>query len=217
METSTEVKKEGIFKKPWVQSLFGIILIILIAGGLLVYKMLSSRVSIDNSVISAPIIDIGPQAEGIIEQVYVQPGDHVAAGQTLARVGAEVLTVQVAGIIINTNDAPGEVFQPMVSSPIVQMIDPTALRVVGSIKENEGLSKVVVGDPVSFTVDAFAGQTFTGVVDSIAPTSKSSEVVFNISDQREEKEFDVKVKYDISANPQFKNGMSAKILIYPKK
>ena len=108
--------------------------------------------------------------------------------------------------IIGAQIAPGQT--------VVEMIDPTQLRVVGKIDENKGLSQIQVGDPATFTVDAFGGKSFTGVVDEIAPTSNQSDVVFNISDQREIQQFDVKVRYDISAYPQLKNGMSARIWIY---
>jgi multidrug resistance efflux pump len=217
MEAPIENKKESLFKKPWIQSLTGIILVILISASALVYKSISSRISIDDSIIEAPVISIGPEAEGIIEELYVKPGDTVTSGQILARVGAEVLTAKVAGIIIDVDNTPGQVFQPMLSKAVVKMIDPREFRVVGTIKENEGLTDISVGDPVSFTVDAFGGKIFTGVVDSISATSKESGVTFSISDKREVKEFEVKVKYDVLANPLFKNGMSAKMKVFIKK
>ena len=96
------------------------------------------------------------------------------------------------------------------------MVDPQEFRIVGSIKENEGLSDIHVGDPVSFTVDAFGSKKYAGVVETISPTSKESGVAFSISDKREVKEFEVKVKYDVAAHPEFKNGMSARMKIYNK-
>ena len=96
------------------------------------------------------------------------------------------------------------------------MIDPQELRAIGTIKENSGLSKIKVGDPVSFTVDAFDGEKYTGIVEEISETSKDTSVVFSISDKRETKEFMVKVKYDTSLYAKFKNGMSAKMKVYNK-
>jgi hypothetical protein len=69
---------------------------------------------------------------------------------------------------------------------------------------------------VTFTVDAFGNEKFDGVIDQISPTSDQSSIVFDISDEREEQNFDVKVRYDIAAHPEFKNGMSAKITDYIK-
>jgi multidrug resistance efflux pump len=209
-----ETQKQSIFKKPWVQSLTGMIIVILAAGGILVYKSLSSRISIDDSLVTAPIIAISPETTGTLEEVYVKEGDAVTAGESLARVGAEILTAKVAGIVLTVQNTPGQVFTN--SQPVVQMINPTELRIEGSIKENDGLSDIHVGDPVSFTVDAFGSQKYAGVVETISPTSKESGVAFSISDKREIKEFEVKVRYDIAAHPEFKNGMSARMKIYNK-
>ncbi|MDB5254748.1 MAG: multidrug resistance efflux pump [Candidatus Nomurabacteria bacterium] len=206
--------KQSIFSKPWVQSTTGIIIIALVLIGALVWKSLSSHVSIDKSQISAPMINIGPETAGILAEVYVQPGDTVTAGQPVARVGSETLSAQVAGLVITTHNTPGQVFASGV--PVVTMIDPTQLRVVGTIEEDKGLSDLKVGQPVSFTVDAYGSAEFTGLIDEISPTSNDSGVAFTISDQRETKNFTVKVRYDTAAHPEFKNGMSAKMTVYIK-
>ena len=44
--------------------------------------------------------------------------------------------------------------------------------------------------------------------------SNESGVVFNISDKREIKKFDIKVRFDVNEYKIFKQGMSAKIKIY---
>jgi multidrug resistance efflux pump len=208
------MEKQSIFKKPWVQSIIGIVVIVLCLLGLIVYKSLSSKVSIDTSMIEAPIINIGPQSEGVLQQVSVQEGDMVTKGETVAQVGGEVLTAQVDGLVIAVNNVPGEVVMP--GQMVVSMIEPKELRVVGTIDEDKGLSKIAVGDTATFTVDAFGGQTFTGIVDEISPTSDDTSIAFSISDKRPTKQFDVKVLYDVAAHPEFKNGMSAKLNIYPK-
>jgi hypothetical protein len=104
----------------------------------------------------------------------------------------------------------------MPGSPVVSMIDPSQLRIIGKIDEDKGLSRIKVGDPAIFTIDAFGSTEFTGIVDEVSPTSNQSGVVFSISDKREIKQFDIKVRYDTLLYPQFKNGMSAKLRIYAK-
>jgi hypothetical protein len=93
------------------------------------------------------------------------------------------------------------------------MFDPNELRVIGQIDEDKGLSDVKVGQDVEFTVDAYGSKKYTGIVDEISPVSREGDVVFNISDKREVKQFDVKVRFDISKYPELKNGMSAKMWI----
>jgi multidrug resistance efflux pump len=206
--------KQSIFSKPWVQSLVGIIIIVLAVGALIIWKSMSSHVSIDNSQVIAPAIAIGPQAEGVLQEVDVQPGDTVTAGETVAHVGSEILTAKVAGTVIATQNTPGQVIMP--GTPVVTMIDPTQLRVVGTVQEDKGLANIKVGQPVTFTVDAIGSKHFTGVVDEISPTSDQTSIVFNISDKRAAQNFQVKVRYDVAAHPEFKNGMSAKITVYIK-
>ena len=205
-------EKESMFKKPWVQTLSGVSLVLIILISLLTYKMLSSSVGIDRSIISAPVIEIAPASALVLDEVYVKEGDSVTSGQNLARVGGEILSARVSGIIVEVNNMPGQVFSP--ASPVIKMIEPSELRIIGTIKENEGLSDIKVGESVSFTVDAFAGKKYTGIVESISATSKESGITFSISDKREIKEFEVKVKYDIATYPEFKNGMSAKMNVY---
>lgn len=207
-------EKKSIFKNKIAQSITGIIIILLLVCGALIYKVLSGRVSIERSVVSAPIISISPIASGILDELYVLNGDTVKSGQPLARVGGEILTAKVDGIIIKLNNTPGQVFSP--SQPVLQMISKEELRVVGTIKENEGLSDIEVGAPVSFTVDTFDNKTYTGIVESINPTSKDTGIAFSISDKREVKEFEIFVKYDTSKYPEFKNGMSAKMKVFKK-
>lgn len=204
--------KKSLFSKSWVQSIIGVFIVALALGGLLYWKSTSAYVSIDKSQVSAPVISIGPESAGILSEVYVKAGDTVVVDEPVARVGSETLYAKVAGIVLSTQNTPGQVF--MVGSPVVSMIDPNQLRIVGKLDEDKGLSRIKVGNPVIFTVDAFGNQVFQGIVDEISPTSDQSSVVFSISDKREIKQFDIKIRYDIKLHPEFKNGMSAKVKVY---
>lgn len=216
MEHSSHQKhqapKKGVLTKPWVQTIVGIILIGATLGGFLYWKANSPFVYIEMSQISAPVINIGPEAQGVLTAVYVKPGDTVTPNESVAQVGSEILSAKVAGRVITTQNTPGQVFAP--GTPVVSMIVPSELRVVGKLDEDKGLSRIKVGDPVYFTVDSFGGTQFTGVVDEISPTSDQSSVVFSISDKRPVRQFDVKIRYDVATHPEFRNGMSAKIYVY---
>ncbi len=188
-------------------------LLILAAAGIVSYIISSSReVAIDTASISAPIIDLSPTTSGRLNAIYVNEGDRLPANAPVALVGTEVVKTKTAGLIVQINDTIGAQIVP--GQPVVEMIDTTQLRVVGRIDENKGLAQIRVGDPVTFTVDAFGGESFTGVVDEIAPTSNQSGIVFDISSQRETQQFDVKVRFDTNTYPQLKNGMSARMWIY---
>jgi multidrug resistance efflux pump len=193
-----------------------IILSILIAaaitGGLVYLFIASKRVYVENGAIQAPETNITPQVGGVLQEVYVREGDVVGNDAPLARVGNELLKSNMAGLVIAVNDKMGTSYGR--GQTVVTMIDPGELRAVGRVEEDKGLKDIKVGESAIFTVDAFGKKQYAGIVDEISPTSREGDIVFNISGKRETKEFDVKVRFNIAAYPELKNGMSAKIWIY---
>jgi multidrug resistance efflux pump len=190
-------------------------LIIVIGGTIagVAYILAGNKtVYIDKAQIMAPTITLSPSAPGVLKEVDVAEGDTVLPNTVVAVVGTELIKSTSGGLVITVNNNIGKLVNP--GDSVVEMIDPTQLRVVGELPENKGLVDIVPGQRATFTVDAFGGQQFSGIVDEVAPTAESSDVVFSVSDQREEQDFNVKIRYDLSAYPQLKNGMSAKIWVY---
>jgi multidrug resistance efflux pump len=194
--------------------LAGLVLVLVVGGffGIRYWLDVQSKIYIENSEISAPIISMSPVTPGIIDSVFVKEGDAVTEGQQLAQVGNQFILAKTSGIIIWVQNTPGQMASG--ATVILKMIDPNSLGVIGHIEEDKGLSQVQVGQIVDFTADAFSSKLYQGVVESVAPTSDDSKIVFSISDQRQEKLFDVTVKYDVNAYPELKNGMSAKMWIH---
>lgn len=180
-------------------------------GGLLYWKMASGRISIEKAEISAPAVQLAPAAPGVLEEVFVQEGDSVRANTPLVRVGNELVKAKNDGVVISLQTDTGKLFNR--GEPVAAMIDPADLRVVGRIEEDKGLRDLRVGQLATFTVDAFGSRRYVGLVDEISPTSRDTSAVFAISDKRAVKEFAVKVRFNVSAYPELKNGMSAKILV----
>jgi len=217
-DTTTETAKKG----EGLPNKGGRTRIILIGGGVILVLALGALayyffdvapyVSIETSAVNAPEIDLAPTVAGPLQEMLVNEGDTVQANQAVARVGDQLIKTQVAGIITSTDDALGQNFAA--GQTVVTMIDPTQLRIVGELDEDKGLDDVQVGDKARFTVDAFGGESFYGTVDSISEEPHQNDVVFDISDKRQVQQFDVKVAYDVSEYPQFKDGMSARIWVY---
>ncbi len=184
-------------------------------GGGVYWYVSSQSVYIDQSVIQAPLIALSPVNSGVLEAVFVKEGDLVAADTPVARVGDEIVKAKTAGQIVSVNTNIGSFINTLTGQgTIASMVDPTQLRVVGHLEENKGLADIKVGDPASFTVDAFGSKQYQGIVDEVSPTSRQSDVVFNISDQRPTNEFDIKVRFDPAKYPELKNGMSARIWVF---
>ena len=213
-EIIKEEIKRSIFAKPWFQSVFGTAIILIVLAVFIFWRTTAGKVSIENSLIEAPIISLSPSSPDILEEIYVKPGDKVLPNTPIAKIGNETITTKVAGIVAQVFHQEGQLFSPGV--PVVSIINIAEERVVGKIDENKGLKDIKVGQKASFTVDAFPNKSFSGIVDEISPVSDQSSVVFNISDKRAIQQFDVKVRFDIEQYPELLEGMSAKITVFTK-
>jgi len=199
---------------------FGIVGALVVGGGIFggAYFYVSGKtVYIDQSMVQAPLINLSPVTSGNLQAVFVKAGDMVAANTPVAQVGSAIVQTKTAGEIIFVDQNIGEYENAVTGqAKVATMIDPTQLRVVGSLDENKGLANIKIGDTATFTVDAFGGKQYQGVVDEIAPSSQQQSVVFNISDQRPTNQFEVYVRFDPAKAPELKNGMSARLWIYTK-
>lgn len=216
MAEQNNKQKDGAWKRltsnPWV--VWMLLGVIVLGGGFgIVYWAVSSQyVYTDNAVIEAPVTDITPSMAGVLNQVEVNVGDIVPANTVVAQIGNQLLKTKTLSVIVDTDTAIGSTVAPGTS--VVQVVDPTQLRVTAKVDEDKGLADIKIGDQVSFTVDAFGSKQYQGVVDEISPTARQGDVVFNISDKRQINQFDVKIRFDTSKYPELKNGMSARVWIY---
>jgi multidrug resistance efflux pump len=197
---------------PLIIDLIVLIVIAAIIGGIFILRNIGSRVYIENSMVSAPIISLSPQSPGILEKVRVQEGDAVGKGTVVAIVNSQPIKTETQGIIVAVQNTPGGLVTSQTA--VVQMVDPHEFRVIGRVDEDKGLADIRPGQKVIFTVDAFGSKQYQGTVDTIVPTAHQSDIVFSISNTRQVQQFDVKVKFDVNAYPALKNGMSAKMWIY---
>jgi multidrug resistance efflux pump len=190
------------------------ILIIVIVGGFYYWQTRLDRIFIDNSLVNASIITVAPTTSGRLFEIDAQEGKFVKKGDTLAIVGSETIRSTTDGLVVMANNQVGGSFGPQ--NTVAQIIDPSQMKIVGTIDENKGLDELRVGQVASFTVDAFPGQTFWGYVDEIAPTAKQTQLSFSISSERPTQQFQVYVRFPAAKYPELKNGMSAKLIIFTK-
>ena len=208
-----EVKKIEKSTRNKIIAIISCIVILLGAiGGYIYYTIASKTVYIENSSVSAPVINLSPVAGGTLEEVFVNVGDQVQNSDPIARVGNELIKAKSAGQILSVSTNIGANFGP--GQVVATMINPNDLRVVGQVEEDKGLADIKVGQSAVFTVDAFGSKKYSGIIDQIDPTSDTGDIVFNISNTRQEMNFDVKVRFDVNQYPELKNGMSAKLWIY---
>ncbi|HQK64045.1 MAG TPA: HlyD family secretion protein, partial [Candidatus Staskawiczbacteria bacterium] len=171
----------------------------------------SSKVYVEDAQIYAPTIGLYPKTAGTLQETFVNIGDTVKTNDPVARIGNELVKAKTDGVVLTIETGIGSSFSPQ--QAVATMINPSDLRVVAKTKEDKGLKFIKVGQEAYFTVDAFGSQEYYGVVDEISETSNDGDIVFSISDERQEKAFDIKVRFNTEKYSELKNGMSAKLWV----
>jgi multidrug resistance efflux pump len=203
----------AIFNNPKViKTLVALIIFFSVLGAVFFYLKTKQRVNIENSVVSSPIIPLSSSMPGKLKTITAIEGQKVKKGDAVAVVGTEIVRSYTDGIVVETNKQIGAFISP--STPIVKMINTNEIRIDGTIDENKGLNQIKVGQVVSFTIDAITGKTFWGYVDEIAQSAKQTGATFSISSERPTQQFEIYARFDTSAYPEIKNGMSAKMTVY---
>jgi multidrug resistance efflux pump len=197
-----------------IAGISGLVLIALIVGVYIYLQNTIGRILIDKSLIQAPIITVSPSLPGKVQEIKVKEGQTVSCGDILAVVGSETLHAQTDGLIISASDLTGSAVNQ--ATPLIQMIRPINIRVVGTIDENKGLNDIKVGQAVSFTVDALPANTYWGYIDEIAPSANPAAFSFSSSSERPTQQFTVYAKFSSAIYANIKNGMSAKMVVYTK-
>lgn len=207
-------KKENIFKKPWLQSIAVIVIIFGLLAAFLLWQSGNGTILIENSSLEAPIINLSPSTPGILNALYVQEGDHILVDSQVALVGSQIVSTKNDGIVVSAPKILGNYFAP--GQTVVSVVNEQEMKVVGTVDETKGLKDIKIGQRATFTIDAFPGKEYVGVVEQISPVSLDTGVVFSISDKRPVKKFDIKINFNISSYPELKSGMSAKITVHTK-
>lgn len=207
VNASADAKK----KQTMIRVLIGLIVLGAIGGGIYL-KIISGRVYIEKAEVNAPMIGLSANNPGTLEELFVKEGDNVVENQVVARVGNEMIKAQSDGLVVKVSDNIGKSFAK--NEAVVTIIKIGELRVIGHLEEDKGLKDIQIGQQAIFTVDAYGSKKFYGIVDDVSETSRDSDIVFSISDKKEKKKFDIKIRFNPAAYPELKNGMSAEAWVY---
>ncbi len=199
-------------KHPYFVEILVLLALIIFVGVFYYISVTQSRVYIDKAQISAPIVSVGTLTPGVLNDLKVDIGDRVSKNKVIADISGNPVTARTDGVVVDVNNVPGQMLTSQ--DYIIKVIDPKELRLVGQVEEDKGLADIHPGEKVIFTIDAFGSEKYEGFVEMVVPTSRASDIVFSISDKRQENVFNVIVKYDYRNYPELNNGMSAKMWVY---
>jgi len=198
--------------KKFLRMIIGLVMIFLLVGSILFWEGTRGKINIDNSLINASLITVSPSTSGQLIEMDAKEGKMIKKGDTIAVVGDQTIRAATDGLVVSANNQLGGSVSPQ--NQLIQMIDPSQMRVAGTIDENKGLDQIRVGQVVSFTIDAYPGKKFWGYVDEISQTANKTQASFSISSTRPTQQFTVYARFNANAYPELKNGMSAKMVIY---
>ena len=137
-----EEKEEKIIKNSRNKIIAVVVIAVIIlggAGGLIYWSIVSSRVYVEDSVISAPVTNLAPTVGGVLQEVFVNVGDSVQTSAPIARVGDELIKANSDGQILSIDTNIGDNIAP--GQMVASMINPQDLRVVGQVEEDKGLAR----------------------------------------------------------------------------
>jgi HlyD family secretion protein len=139
---------------------------------------LSARKLIPATDLDAASIDVRT-AEAQVKSADAQVTQALAS-RNQARVNLDhtVITAPIDGIVISRNVDAGQTVAASMSAPTLFVLaaDLTRMRVVAKLDESD-IAHVKEGQPVTFRVDAYPGETFEG---SVAQVRLQGEVVSNV-------------------------------------
>lgn len=85
------------------------------------------------------------------------------------QLGYTIIRAPISGIVSSVTTHEGETISASLAAPtFVSLLDPSRIECVALVDESD-IGRIVRGDSADFTVDAYPGRTFHGVVVDIAP------------------------------------------------
>lgn len=151
------------------------------------------------------------QAQLSLKQAGSTPQDIAAQAAQVEQAQASVASAEanvenaeilapISGTITQQDAKVGQQATP--GTPLVSIIAQGGFEVDAGVYETD-IGKVAMGDPVSMTLDAFPGETFTGAIFYVAPAQTNSGGVIT---------YLTKTSFD-KKDPRFKSGLTANLSI----
>lgn len=119
----------------------------------------------DNARVTTTLIAITPPLPGILERFTIYEGRYVEENEVLGWVeSGEAMRAPFDALVIYTNAVLNQVVTPY--EPVAVIADINNIHIQANIEET-GIAQIMVGQPVSVTIDPFGNRQFSGYVREI--------------------------------------------------
>lgn len=129
-----------------------------------------------------------------------------------SQISKNSIKASFAGVITKRDIEIGEIVSP--NTPVISIVSDNNLEIEAFVSEIN-ISKIAVGNPVSFTLDAFQDKDFTGRVIYVDPAETIIDGVINYK-VRVAIDGNVSVKSGLTANLTFVTSENSNVIIIPQ-
>lgn len=130
-----------------------------------------------------------------------------------AQIGKMTLRSPIEGLVTKQDATPGEIVSPQ--APLISIISPGSLEIETNIPEVD-IGRVMVGNPVVITLDAFPGEKFDGKVSYIEPAETIIDGVVNFKVTALFLKPDERFKSGLTANMNIETVRKTNVVVVPQ-
>ena len=122
----------------------------------------------------------------------------------------------ISGVVVERNVDVGQTVAASLSAPTLFLIaqDLSQMQILASVDESD-ISSIKEGQPVKFTVQSYAGRTFTGTVQQVRLQSKTTDNVVSYTAVVTLENPDGRLLPGMTATVEFVTGSAANVLTVP--
>ena len=142
----------------------------------------------------------GASAQDVAAQQAQIDQAQAGVASAYANLQGSQIVAPISGVLTQLDAKVGQIATP--GTPLVSIIGSSGFEVDAGVSETD-VGKIAVGNTVSMTLDAFAGETFSGTVFYIAPAQTNTQGVIT---------YQIKIAF-AKADPRLKSGLTANINI----
>jgi HlyD family secretion protein len=157
------------------------------------------------------------QADAALKSAQAQVTQARAAlNQNQVNLAHTIISTPIDGIVISRNVDVGQTVAASMSAPTLFVIanDLTRMQVSASIDESD-IGRIQPGQPVTFKVDAYPAQTFSGTVSQVRLEPKTDQNVVSYTTMIDVPNADLKLKPGMTANVTVQTAMNENVLRVP--
>lgn len=155
------------------------------------------------------------QATDLAAQAEAKSAD-IALERAQKNLGYTYITAPIDGVVVERNVDVGQTVAASLSAPQLFLIanDLGQMQILASVDESD-IGQIQIGQPVSFTVQSYPDETFTGTVKQVRLQSKTQDNVVNYTVVVDVQNTRGKLLPGMTATVQFQTGAAKDVLIVP--